>query len=149
MVATPTAQATTVPTFGVNVLRATLADLQAQEPERGSRWHRAAMIVALRRIEPGYTSGWYVESESEPGKEYWVLESLPGVWTCTCQDYQRRGGPCKHAVSVMMLQECERREQGPEPPPIALPFGEANPDAPIAYALTDQALALLERVPAA
>ena len=58
------AQVTTVPAFSLQTLRETLAELKAQEPERGSRWDRAATIVALRSIQRfgTGTSHWYVES---------------------------------------------------------------------------------------
>ena len=118
--ATPlTQQPTTVPTFGVNILREVLAELKAAEPERGCRWDRAAAIVAIRRIEPTPNGAWWVESECEPGKEYWVCQPLGHVWTCTCRE---RGGPCKHALAVRLLQACEAREGGSPPPaPLALP----------------------------
>ena len=121
MVATPSVNPTMVPTFGVNILREVLAELQAQEPERGCRWDRAATIVAIRRIERSPAGAWWVESECEPGKEYWVCQPLGHVWTCTCQDFQRRGGPCKHALAVRLLQACETREGG-SPPPALLAF---------------------------
>ena len=66
------AQVSTVPTFAVNILREVLAQLKAQEPERGSRWDRAATIVAIRRIERTPNGAWWVESECEPGRGYWV-----------------------------------------------------------------------------
>ena len=42
------------------------------------------------------------------------------------------------------MRECEERERGPEPPPLALPFPLADPDAPIGYELTPAAIAALD-----
>jgi hypothetical protein len=107
------------PAFSLATLRETLADLATAEPERGTRWDRAAMIVTLRRVQPGYTGDWWVESECEPNKWYFVVRVLSDRWTCTCQDFAQRGGPCKHALAVRLLQACEAREA--EPVPIPLP----------------------------
>ena len=30
--------------------------------------------------------------------------------SCSCPDYQRRGGPCKHAIAVDLLRAAYRRE---------------------------------------
>ena len=132
------------PTFSFATLRAVLAEL---EPIHGPRAVRAANIVACRAIEPSYSpGGWYVQSESDPDTDYIVLHvgSLDR-WSCTCQDWARRSpAACKHILAITIVQECEAREQGPEPPPLALPFTEDDPDAPIPYVLTDAALAALD-----
>jgi hypothetical protein len=142
------------PTFSLGTLREVLAEL---EPLHGQRAVRAANIVACRAIVAG-ASGclWYVQSESDPSAEYYIC-CAPGfdLWNCNCRDWQQRGpsiGACKHILAVTILRECEARERGPEPPPLALPFTEDDPDAPIAYALTPRALAVLDApavVPAA
>jgi hypothetical protein len=54
--------------------------------------------------------GYWVQSESDADKEYWVVPCDHGVWVCNCQDFKQRGGPCKHALAVQLLHECERRE---------------------------------------
>ena len=142
------------PTFSLATLRAVLAEL---EPLHGSRAVRAANIVACRAIVAG-ASGclWYVQSESDPTTEYYVCRAPDfDLWNCNCKDWQQRGvsiGACKHILAVKILRECEARERGPEPPPIPLPFVEADPDAPIGYALTPLALTVLDTpaaVPAA
>ena len=84
---------------------------------------RAARIVALRRIQPGQGGGWWVESEGGKG-EYWVYLSERGYRAdrCTCPDYKERGGPCKHAIAVRLLQACERAEaHHAAPAPIPFP----------------------------
>ena len=41
---------------------------------------------------------------------------------CTCPDYKERGGPCKHAIAVRLLQACERAESHRlDPKPIPFP----------------------------
>jgi hypothetical protein len=81
----------------------TLERGKAAHPQIASRMERAAMIVLLRTIRADGT-GWAVESEREPGRFYHVDTA------CECQDYRRRGGPCKHQLAVGLLQACERRE---------------------------------------
>ena len=116
------AQVTIAPAFSLQTLREVLAELKAQEPERGGRWDRAATIVALCRIEPTAAGAYWVQSESDPDREYWVCQPLPRIWTCTRKDFEQRGGPCKPALSVILLQACEAREGGmPPPAPIAVP----------------------------
>jgi hypothetical protein len=133
------------PTFSLATLRAVLAESQAAEPERGMRWDHAAMIVALRRVQPGYTGDWWVESECEPNKWYFVVRVLSDRWTCTCKDFSQRGGPCKHALAVRLLLACEARES--RPAPIPFPARTLPDDAPIPFELTERALAALEQEP--
>jgi hypothetical protein len=61
--ATPNVNGTTVPTSGVNVLRAALAKAHRQAPEHGARLDRAIAIIATRdraepEREPGAESAW-------------------------------------------------------------------------------------------
>ena len=141
MVATPSIQSS-APSITLATLRATLAHLKAQEPERGIRWDRAASIVALRTVKPGYTAGWWVESECEAHKWYWVLP-VGGRDTCSCPDFQQRGGPCKHALAVRLLQACEEREAARvSPAPIPFPTERYSPED--RFELTPKGLAYLE-----
>ena len=105
------AQPTTAPTFSVQTLREVLAKGQAAHPELACRMERAARIVAFRRIEAGQGGGYWVQSEGSD-REYWVYLSDRGYRAdrCTCPDYKERGGPCKHAMAVRLLQACERAE---------------------------------------
>jgi hypothetical protein len=89
-------------------------------------------------------AGYWVESECDPNKEYWVVPCDFGVWVCNCKDFQQRGGPCKHALAVQLFQMCEQREQADNV--IAFPTPTLDPDAPIPYVLTDKALALTNPV---
>src|SRR5215217_2501607 len=87
-----------VPTFSLATLRTVLAELTTEHPDRMSRLVKAANIVAIRTIERSPSGpGWWVESESESGKFYFVL-AVEAIDTCSCQDYLRRGGPCKHIL---------------------------------------------------
>src|SRR5215213_2798383 len=98
------------PTFSLATLRTVLAELTAEHPDREWRLVKAANIVAVRTIERSPSGpGWWVESESEAGKFYFVLP-VGGHDTCSCQDYQRRGGPCKHGLAVELYTRCERRD---------------------------------------
>lgn len=126
MTAQPSTAQPTIPTFSLATLRATLTDLKAQEPERNGRWDRAAMIVALRSIKPGYAAGWWVESESEAHKWYWVVQVPSGNWTCICADFTQRGGPCKHALAVRLVRACQEREGIIEP--VVFPTERYNPE---------------------
>jgi hypothetical protein len=87
-----------------------LAELTAEHSDREWRLVKAANIVAVRTIEHSPSGpGWWVESETEAGQFYFVLP-VDGHDTCNCQDYQRRGGPCKHALAVELLQRCEQHD---------------------------------------
>jgi hypothetical protein len=144
MAVTPQAQST-APAISLATLREVLADLKAGEPERGMRWDHAAMIVALRRIEPGIRCGWWVESECEAGRFYWVFKpSVSPVEHCMCQDFKVRGGPCKHALAVRLLQACQSH-------PVVIPFPTRTlpDDEPIPFELTDAAHAALDHEPVA
>jgi hypothetical protein len=50
--------------------------------------------------------GWSVESDCCPGLAYTV--SAHGA--CSCPDFARRGGPCKHAMAVQMQAASESLE---------------------------------------
>src|SRR3954447_20435358 len=108
----PVSDPTGAPAFSLATLRAVVAELEAAHPEYGLRPIHAANIVAVRRIEESSTGTYWVQSEADATKEYWVCP-LPqfNVWRCTCKDFQQRGGPCKHALAVQILLECEQRER--------------------------------------
>jgi hypothetical protein len=129
-----------VPAISLATLRQILAEYQQAHPERGTRWHHAAMIVALRRIEPAMAdvAGWWVQSEYEPEKEYFVAQLDFGIWTCRCPDFQQRGGPCKHALAVQLLDACERRQAAGSN---VLPFPIGRYRETDRFALTDKGLA--------
>jgi hypothetical protein len=120
------------PAFSLATLRAVLAAMEAAHPEYGQRPVHAANIVAVRRIEATASGTFWVQSECDPTREYWVCP-LPvfHLWRCTCQDYQRRGGPCKHALAVQLLQACEQRqaEQNAAESPILFPARAYSDDA--------------------
>jgi hypothetical protein len=117
---------------------------------------RAALLVIQRRIEPAMAPtnrgvGYWVEV-SDGSREYWVTLDARGYRgdRCTCPDYRQRGGPCKHAIAVRLLQACERAEQRAQAAPanvIPFPTPALDPDAPIPYVLTDKALAALDAAP--
>ena len=136
----PQAQSTS-PAISLATLRAVLAKGQAAHPELAARMQRAATIVALRRIQPGQGAGWWVQSEEGDG-EYWVFQDGSG-WRddrCTCADYRHRGGPCKHAVAVRLLQACERAEARGASLPAPVPADSAEDRAE----LTAQGAAYLQ-----
>src|SRR4051794_9382515 len=140
----PTSQHS-APTFSLATLRAVLAEMEAAHPERASRLVRAANIVAIRRVVLGDSGRvWWVQSECDPTTEYMVVP-VPdfGLMTCTCQDFQQRGGPCKHALAVQMLQACEKRERGPQPPPTPLAFSRRSYADDNRFELTEAGAAYL------
>src|SRR3954453_10724032 len=120
MSATPSVQST-APAFSLATLRAVLAELTAEHPDREWRLVKAANIGAVRTIERSPSGpGWWVESESEAGKFYFVLP-VAGRDTCSCQDYQRRGGPCKHSLATTLYTRCERAD-AEQADPTVIPF---------------------------
>ncbi len=111
----PIAQSS-APAISLATLRAVLAKGQAAHPELACRMDRAAHIVALRRIEPSIAPAnrgacYWVQSECSD-REYFVVLSERGYFAdqCSCPDFKNRGGPCKHAMAVRLLQACEREE---------------------------------------
>src|SRR5262245_66009736 len=101
MSAQPSTAQSSAPVISLATLREVLAELKAQEPERGCRWDRAAMIVALRRMQPGTAAGYWVESECGGNKWDWVYRPAvaPGeMWLWG--DYQQGGRRGKPAVTL-------------------------------------------------
>jgi hypothetical protein len=143
----PTPQSS-APAISLATLRSVLAKGQAAHPELACRMERAAMIVALRSIQPALArenqgTAYWVEA-SDGSKEYWVTIDPRGYRgdRCTCPDATQRGNPCKHSIAVRLLLACERR--GDPPPPIAFPARTVADDQPIPYELTPKALAALD-----
>ena len=144
------------PAFSLATLREVLAKGQAAHPELACRMERAAHIVALRSIAPAMAPenqgvGYWVEA-SDGSREYWVTLDERGYRgdRCSCPEYRQRGGPCKHAIAVRLLQACERAEQRQEPAPanvIPFPAPALDPDAPIPFEPTDKAVAMLDTLP--
>jgi predicted nucleic acid-binding Zn finger protein len=127
-------------TITVDQLRTLVADLAREFPQAGQRVQHAAMIVLFRRCEQGEGRGWWVQSERDDEVEYIVLDDQ-----CTCQDYQRHGhlSPCKHQLSVKLVQQAERlHAQACDPTPTTELVDVAG--EPIPYSLTPQALAYLD-----
>ena len=107
--------------MNLDTLRTVLAELKAAEPAR--RWERALSVLVQCRVQAALSGarGWWVQSECEPSKEYWVCHLPCDVCTCTCQVFAHRGGPCKHALAVRLLQAWEQAEaenQAAEPIPL-------------------------------
>ncbi len=149
---TPQAQDSS-PSISLATLRAVLAKGQAAHPELAPRMERAAMIVALRSISPAMApenrgTCYWVQSECAD-REYWISLSERGYRgdRCTYPDYQQRGGTCKHAIAVRLLQACQRREQATTVDNvIPFPTPTLDPDQPIPYVLTDKALSVTDPV---
>ena len=52
------------------------------------------------------------------------------VWTCDCEDYRQRGGPCKHGWAAVIFQAAERLDaEASDPTVIPLPTPAYDPDA--------------------
>src|SRR5262249_30664301 len=80
----------------------------------------------------------------EANKWYWVYRpAVAPVEMCLCEDYKQRGGPCKHALAVRLLQACEEREAARETPaPIPFPTERYSPED--RFELTPKGLAYLD-----
>ena len=128
MVATPSTNGTTVPTFGVNVLRAALAKAHRHAPEHGARLDRAAAIVATRNVEPFGQSAWLVESERQAGS-YYLVRHTPFGWDCLCADYRQRKLDCKHILAVRLWLARRKAEERPRrrSRPVPTVLGETLP----------------------
>jgi hypothetical protein len=114
---------TTILASSVPPLDAALLTLATAHPEARARLDRAAQLVAAEAVTPIYGLGYLVASQSEPGRSYWV-QLVDGRWTCECEDFRQRGGPCKHAWATILFATAERldAEQGdPTGAPVAFP----------------------------
>ncbi len=150
MPATPRIQSS-APTFSLATLRAVLAKGQAAHPALACRMERAALIVIQRRIDPAMAPEnqgicYWVEA-SDGSREYWVTLSERGYRgdRCTCPDYANRGGPCKRAIAVRLLERCLQVERGSEASPTPATGGLPE-DAPIPFELTALGLAVTAEI---
>jgi predicted nucleic acid-binding Zn finger protein len=68
-----------------------------QELEQMTRFGHGAKIALYGRIvKVKDKQQWWVYSETKPEQFYVVNED----GSCTCPDFQFRGGECKHAIAV-------------------------------------------------
>ena len=119
-------------TGSVPHLRIAVATLTAAHPGAACRIERGARLVTAGAVTPIYSIGFFVASESEPGRDYWVMR-VNDVLTCDCEDCRQRGAPCKHGWAVALFAACER-----------LDAEQADPTcAPIPYVLTPRAYTAL------
>jgi transposase len=86
----------------------TPAAAKAIDPTEARR-QRGLAIAAICRIEQK-NGLWIVPSQSGKGARYWVKPD-PVSPTCTCDDFEKRGKPCKHIFAV---EFAIRRETGDE-----------------------------------
>jgi hypothetical protein len=128
-----------------------VARLEADGLDRG-RLGRALTVRPESDIVETSACGLYcVQSACQP--ERWYLATSA---RCDCPDATQRGGPCKHSLALTILsagsavQARERAEAstsachcGPSDDALDL-----DPDVPIPYLLTAQALAPLDRLQA-
>src|SRR5215212_10055909 len=123
------------PARSVPHLRTAVATLTAAHPAAACRIERGARLVTAGAVTPIYTIGHLVASESEPGRDYWVMR-VNDVLTCDCEDARQRGNPCKHGWATVLFTACERLDAEQSDPTCA----------PIPYALTPRAYAALVAV---
>lgn len=83
----------------LQAMQARLTRLQAQTEGGSLRQQRAQAIVASGGVRKNGT-GYYVASQSQAHTEYWASTER-----CTCPDYKKRGGPCKHMLAVRLHTE--------------------------------------------
>ena len=120
---------TATPTTILAHLPAVVAALTAAHPGAACRIERGARLVAAGAVAPVYGIGFLVESASEPGRAYWV-QRVGEVWTCDCEDFRQRGGPCKHGWAAVIFQAAERLDaEAPDPTVIPFRTPAYEPDA--------------------
>src|SRR5437764_796439 len=94
------------PSTTVADILALAADLKAQHPDRTRRVEKAVQLVLFRSIERGDSGRvWWVGSETTPDTTYSVSRE-----SCSCRDWQVRGGPCGHQLAVEISTRLERVE---------------------------------------
>src|SRR5438034_10722806 len=87
------------PPSSVPHLSTAVATLTAAHPGAACRIERGARLVTAGAVTAIYGIGFLVASESDANRSYWV-QRVDGLWTCECEDYRQRGGPCKHGWSA-------------------------------------------------
>jgi hypothetical protein len=118
--------------LSVPQLRTAVATLTAAHPGAACRIARGARLVTAGAVTSIYGIGYFVASESQPGRSYWV-QLVDTLWTCECEDFRQRGGPCKHGWATVLFTACER-----------LDAEQSDPTCdPIPYALTPRAYTAL------
>ena len=122
-------QTTTPATSSVPHLSTSVAALTVAHPGAACRIERGARLVAAGAVTPIYGIGYFVASESEPGRDYWVMR-VNDVLTCDCEDARQRGCPCKHGWATVLFTACERLDAEANDPTVQ----------PIPYELTSRGL---------
>jgi len=93
-------------------LRRLVEEGKRERPELASRLERAAFILLLRPIlKEG--DGWRVGSED--GRRWHAIQG----GRCSCQDFQHRGGPCKHLLALELLARLQEEKAQPQGDPAA------------------------------
>lgn len=88
-------------------------ELSVQELSQYVAQRRDARIARMKRAVEGlecgaiqvspYTEGrWVVYSSNGEGEKEYVVEKRSSKYVCTCPDYQKRGGECKHIFAVKL-----------------------------------------------
>lgn len=71
------------------------------------RLERGAVLADCAHIEWGQDGSVFVESESRPGSFYRIAKGVSGNIECSCPDFERRGGLCKHGAAVATRWQME------------------------------------------
>jgi predicted nucleic acid-binding Zn finger protein len=77
----------------------------------------------LKALDIEATAGQWARCRTRDGRKFYAVPSqhdanvryLVDLRTCTCPDFQRRGGPCKHILAVQ-LHVARVRASKPHPP---------------------------------
>jgi hypothetical protein len=116
-----------------------LWDLTRQYPEAEQRiWRGAEMVQAgyVERARHGPAGLFLVRSAENPNTSYTVDQ-----YGCSCWDYQKRGGLCKHRAARALFLASERAEAD-----AGQAGSDEEPDPAARYALTGRGyLALVPR----
>jgi uncharacterized Zn finger protein len=104
-----------------------LWELTAQYPEAEQRIWRGAELVQAGHVERTARPGLFlVRSATGTDSAYQVDQ-----YGCSCWDFQKRGGFCKHRAAVALFQAAERADvEQSDPTPILIhvdPEDEAIP----------------------
>ena len=96
---------------------AILCHFLAADPANADRIYRAAELVSHVEPSRGTRDLWLCYSASEPNRAYQV-----DATSCSCPDFQKRGGWCKHRLALAMFQALERADaEQADPPPTREP----------------------------
>lgn len=91
----------------LETIQRTIADALKHAPADRLRIERAAVLIALGRVQRTGIREWTVGSQNNPAAFYLITDDS----VCSCEDFQRRRRHCKHLLAAWITRCAERRQE--------------------------------------